>query len=53
MYARRREWQERRWHVLLARRQNIAPPKKAKNGHRAIGLISCGATMFAKSSFTL
>jgi hypothetical protein len=37
--------------VLLARRQNMAPPKNAKNGHLEIGLIKCGASKFATSSF--
>lgn len=52
MYAIRREWHNRRWHMLLERRQNIAPPEKAKNGHRGIGRTSIGAIILATSSFT-
>ena len=39
--------------MLLARRQNMAPPKKAKNGHLEIGLIKCGAITVTISSFML
>uniref|UniRef100_A0A7C9EQV5 Uncharacterized protein n=1 Tax=Opuntia streptacantha TaxID=393608 RepID=A0A7C9EQV5_OPUST len=53
MSDKRSEWQDRRWHVLLANKQNIAPPKKAKNGQRVIGLPARGAIMFAKSSVML
>lgn len=53
MYWTRLEWQESKWHVLLASKQNIAPPRKAKNGHRVIGLVIKGANMLATSSFML
>lgn len=53
MYDTRAEWQESRWQVLLASKQNMAPPKNAKNGHRVIGLTIKGAIMFTKSSVML
>lgn len=33
---RRCEWQQRRWQKLLHKRQNIAPARKTKNGHRGV-----------------
>jgi hypothetical protein len=53
MYDTRSEWQLSRWQVLLASKQNMAPPKNAKNGHRVIGLTIKGAIIFSKSSFML
>lgn len=37
MYAVFSEWQDMRWQMVLMRRQNIAPERKAKSGHRVIG----------------
>lgn len=39
--------------MLLASRQNMAPPRKAKKGHRVMGLTISGAKMLATSSFML
>lgn len=39
--------------MLLDSKQNMAPPRKAKNGQRVIGLSIKGAIIFAMSSLTL
>lgn len=35
------EWQQKRWQVLLERRQNIEPARNTKNGHRVAMSSGC------------
>jgi hypothetical protein len=51
IYESSSEWHERKWQLLLARRQNIAPPRNTKKGQRVIGCCKYRAIMFATSYF--